>query len=183
MVARIIVAALVALPVSKADSDAIAELFDVLDRDQDGLVMVGEISEAQRPYFERTLRVSDANRDGALSRSELGGALTDPAPRRSAGGPRGGRPRRVFDPERLDKNKDGQITIDEVPFPTRDRFRNALSQTGRDAIPVEAMAGLLRRNRPDELQRPTQGQWQRWESTIRQTQVQRIRRRSERKPA
>ena len=154
MIAQIIAAALLVLPAGDTDSDAQAELFDVLDRDQDGQVSSGEISDAQRPYFDRALRVSDANSDGALTRDELTGAVSDPAPRQATGGRRDRRQRRDFDPRRLDQNKDGMITVDEVPRPIRERFQEALKQAGRDALPVEAMWQLMRGNRPQTGNRP-----------------------------
>lgn len=123
-----------------ADSQATADLFDKLDTDGDGSVTVGEISDSQRPWFGRALRVSDQNEDGALSREELTRAVADPQPVVVATQGRG----RDFDLSRLDRNQDGKISKDEVPQPLRQRFQAAFDRYGKDSIPVRDLQRLSR---------------------------------------
>ncbi len=159
---------LVALTTGSGD----AELFSALDRNQDGRITQNEISDSQRPWFARALRVSDANGDGSLTAEELQGALTDsqrrplPKTRRSGRrnrGPGAGRMKKM-DPSRLDRNGDGMITIDEVPEPGKRRFQTVLERTGRDAISVEELTRLMQsgkrpgdRMRDDRMMKQMQG--------------------------
>lgn len=119
------------------DAQTLAELFDVLDKDGDGKVVAAEISDAQQPYFQRSLRVADRNEDGALTRAELTIALTDPQPvqvNSSIG-------RGNFDPSLLDRNMDGYISKDEVPAALQERFKRGFEQYG-DRIPVNILQSL-----------------------------------------
>ena len=126
-------ALLLVLFAQSPDSQAIADLFDALDSNGDGKVLAAEISDSQRPYFQRALRVSDRNEDGALTRDELTTALSDPQPVAVTAPDRGN-----FDPAMLDRNKDGYISKDEVPAPLQERFKQAFQQSG-DRISVEML--------------------------------------------
>ncbi len=121
-----------------ADAQAISQLFDALDKDGNGRVTASEISDAQRPYFQRALRVSDHNEDGALSQEELLIAVKDPT--RVAVSPAsrfGSAAQPGFNPASLDRNKDGFISQDEVPTQLLSRFKQALDR-GQGRISLEA---------------------------------------------
>ncbi len=134
---------LTALPV---DSSDIEQLFTALDRDKNGEVAASEVSESQRPYFRRALRVADRNEDGVLTKNELATAVTDPKatdPATTAGAPgrRGG-----FDIARLDRNKDGNISKDEVPAPLKDRFQRLFDQSGKDTVSISELQRFARQS-------------------------------------
>lgn len=126
---------LTAIFIQSSDAQAVSQLFDVLDKNGDGFVSSSEISDSQRTYFQRALRVSDQNEDGKLSRQELSFAVSDPkrveiSSRRGSGTP-------SFDIERLDKNKDGFISKDEIPTAFQARFKRILDRTGGERVEVK----------------------------------------------
>ncbi|MCH2210027.1 MAG: hypothetical protein MK110_01905 [Fuerstiella sp.] len=112
------------------------ELFEVLDRNHDGVIVSGEVAEPQRVWFARALRVADNNGDARLTSQELNQALTDPQPRKTPAG-RQRSQRQRLNPERLDRNRDGLITLNEVPAPGKKRFKKLLKRTGKNAISVK----------------------------------------------
>lgn len=118
----------------RPEVQTVTELFDLLDTNSDGKVTVTEISESQKPYFQRALRVSDQNEDGALTRNELTRALTDPKPVTvdTSG------QRKTPNPESFDRNKDGYLSKSEIPKVLHDRFKRAFDQYG-DRIPVRVI--------------------------------------------
>src|SRR5215203_1001789 len=98
------------------------DLFTKLDANKDGYVTPDEVQEGQKALYERLLRTSDKDGDKKLSKDEFqAGLKPDEGPRPPlAGGPqpgplgeKGGDPREFFN--RLDANKDGKLTKDEVP--------------------------------------------------------------------
>lgn len=123
------IALMLAVMTPSSDSD----LFNRLDRNRDGFIHLTEISSTQRPAFDRALRVADFNEDGRLSAKELQLALTDPEPidvtRRNA---------RQFDITRLDRNKDGKLTKDEVPQQLQSRMEQLFTVYGKE-IPIELL--------------------------------------------
>lgn len=141
-------ALLLAFLTQSADSQGVADLFDVLDQNVDGRVTQDEISASQQPFFRRALRVADRNEDGELTREELKTAVADPEPvvvsipQRPAG--RAGN----FDLSQLDRNKDGNISKDELPEPLKERFQRAFDQYGQDQIPVQVLQQLARGQAP-----------------------------------
>lgn len=146
LINTIVVAGLLGL--AAADSGASSgTLFDALDANGDGVVEAGEVQESQQVWFTRALRMGDANDDGRLTSEELNSALTDPEPRPAPRG-RGQGQRRRIDPRRMDRNGDGQITLEEVPEPGRERFQQLLQRTGRESIPVDELAEIMQRGRP-----------------------------------
>ena len=123
-----------------ADSEA---LFQRLDQNKDGLIRSDEISVSARGFFQRALRVADGNEDGALTREELAQAISDPRPAtvpvpRMAAVPGNG------DPRTMDRNRDGAITLEEVPAQLKSRFEEWLRQTGRTEIPTAGFQDFLR---------------------------------------
>ncbi len=107
-----------------------ADLFGKLDTNKDGYVTPDEVQESQKALYERMLRNADKDGDKKLSKDEfLAGLKPDetPKPPLAGGqpfGPPGGKakgdPRQFFD--RLDANKDGKLSKDELPEQLRERF-------------------------------------------------------------
>ncbi len=130
------------------DSDLNTSLFESLDANADGLVEASEVDDQQQVWFTRALRVADTNSDGRLTPDELNSALSDPDPRHVES--RGGRGQgRRIDPQRLDRNGDGMITLEEVPGPGKERFERLLQRTGKDSISVDELRRLAgRADRP-----------------------------------
>ncbi|MBW8883716.1 MAG: EF-hand domain-containing protein [Planctomycetia bacterium] len=107
-----------------------ADLFSKLDVNKDGYVTPDEVQESQKALYERMLRNADKDGDKKLSREEfVAGLQPDETPKTplaggQAFGPPGGKakgdPRQFF--ERLDANKDGKLSKDELPEQMRERF-------------------------------------------------------------
>jgi hypothetical protein len=127
-------------------------LFERLDSNHDGIVEAAEIALSQQTYFRRALRVADVNEDGALSAAEMQTATTNRKPVTLPGSLGGGMGRMNGDRPNLqnlrsyDRNKDGQLTADEVPPPLRPRIEEMLQRIGRDSLPLDG-AGSLRPDR------------------------------------
>ena len=103
-----------------------SEMFERLDKNKDGKLTKDEVPERMWQFLSK----ADANKDGAISKEELEAArktmqeqMQQRRPRwgGTGGGPQAG-PAQGWKPptasemfERLDKNKDGKLTKDEVP--------------------------------------------------------------------
>lgn len=139
-----------------ADSQAISQLFDALDKDENGRVTTSEISDAQRPYFQRALRVSDHNEDGELSQEELSLAVKDPQrvatlpPSRFGAAAQSG-----FNPASLDRNRDGFISKDEIPSQLLSRFKMALDR-GQGRISLQEFNAYRNRAQPPAVNTASQ---------------------------
>jgi len=124
-----------------------AELFAKLDANKDGFVTGDEVPEGQKSLFDRLVRNADSNGDKQLSKAEFAAGLKpDDAPRQPlAGGGfpgrRGGAPqgdaRQRF--ERLDANKDGKLSKDELPEPLQQAFAR-LDANSDGSISAEELA-------------------------------------------
>ncbi|GDY08561.1 hypothetical protein LBMAG52_20470 [Planctomycetia bacterium] len=122
-------------------------LFKKLDKNSDGKLAPDEIPEEQGRYFDRLVRLGDKDDNGELTKAEFDAAVNrSDAPVQGGGfgggqgGPGGGRP--MMDPkqtmERLDKNKDGKITKDEIPEDGPARFLlGVMERQKKDSLTVE----------------------------------------------
>lgn len=106
------------------DSKKTDELFKQLDTNNDGKLVADEIPEEQSRFFERLVRIGDADSNGELTQSEFSKATSETIGAAPAGNQPGRRPGNSrFDSaaffKRLDRNGDGKLTADEAPEPGR----------------------------------------------------------------
>ncbi|MFO1000956.1 MAG: hypothetical protein U0936_11485 [Planctomycetaceae bacterium] len=150
------------------------DLFVKLDKDSDGKVTQAEMTGPQQSMFKRALRVADVNEDGALNKDEFSKAVSDPRPVELPGANMAER-MASFDASRLDRNGDGNVSIDEVPAPMRDRFEQLLDRIGKDSVPVDKVQAYLRGERPgtqatskesEEMMEADKGQMNKDEPTV-----------------
>jgi Ca2+-binding EF-hand superfamily protein len=93
--------------------DAEVEAMMRHDRNGDGRLTEDEVP----PQLAQQLAGADANGDGAIDRIELQAALSNPQ--------RGGDPRQGPDMMQYDRNRDGQLSPDEVPTNLRGMLRGS----------------------------------------------------------
>lgn len=146
---------LAALSAVSGDTTASVGLFAKLDRNADASVTDDELNESQRRFFQRALRVADRNEDGALSEAELAVAVADPKPFElpaigmGGGGGMGGRPNGA-NLKALDRNNDGEISLEEVPPALKQRFEDALDTAGRKSLPIADVQRYLSGDRSEK---------------------------------
>lgn len=141
------------------------ELFQELDKNKDGKLTPDEVSDDRKRFFEHLVRVGDKDKDGSLTRDEFAQGLkpdeTPALPPQNFGGSPGG-PRGPIDPrqqfERMDQNKDGKVSVDEVPDFMRPQFQRALEQLGKKEMTPEEFGRFTANSRqgmpgggPDEM--------------------------------
>lgn len=169
----VIVLACTASASAQNDQSKPADLFGKLDRNGDGKIEAGEVSKEQTRFFERLIRLGDADKNGALTKSEFEKATSETAdtpPAARGNNPSGRRPggagARQFDAaalfKRLDKDGDGKLAKSELPEFLAKRFAPAFESIGKDAITQEEfreMSQKFARDRPQQSGgRPGQGQ-------------------------
>lgn len=127
------------------------ELFDRLDTNDDNAITADEVEADKKRLFDRLIRTSDRNEDGKLQRDEFVAGTTPAKPTagqidaRPAPGSRAGlNPGVIF--QRMDRNKDGKISGDEMP----DRMREGLArvdENGDGAVDREEFEKIAQRMR------------------------------------
>ncbi len=138
------------LAITVQPADNLADgFFAKLDRNHDGTVTRDELSESQRTFFARALRVADGDEDGALTAEELAKATSDPKPVELPGSNMAGRMANL-DFKSFDSDGNGELTLSEVPAPMRERFEKMLDQLGKKSIPISQIENYLRGERPSE---------------------------------
>jgi Ca2+-binding EF-hand superfamily protein len=129
------------------------DLFKQLDKNNDGKLVADEISKEKSRFFERLIRLGDADKNGELTRSEFTNATSEstnnpPAPQNAdRAGRRPGNPQaRQADSseffKRLDKNGDGKVALSELPEQFASRLAPAFKSLGKDAITLEEFQQL-----------------------------------------
>ncbi|HEY3964492.1 MAG TPA: EF-hand domain-containing protein [Planctomycetaceae bacterium] len=98
-----------------------AQIFADLDKNGDGKLAAGELPPEHQRLFQRLLRVAGKEPGSELTQAEFVAAFKPDDLRVAApqnlgnGGGRGNNPDRAQIFMRLDRNKDGKLTLDEVP--------------------------------------------------------------------
>jgi Ca2+-binding EF-hand superfamily protein len=147
--AALLLSAMFGLPAAaQEDGPQPDELFQKLDKNGDGRLAADEIGDEQQRFFERLVRVGDADEDGELTKDEFTKGLQrgdQPGAR-----PQGDRPdrsrssgRQFF--ERLDQNKDGKLAKDEVPEPLRERLNPLFERLEKEELTAEDFERLAGR--------------------------------------
>ncbi len=144
-----------------------AAMFAQLDANKDGQLSGDEIPDDKKRLFERLVRVADKNGDGKLSSEEFAAGLARRPQQPEAANPPGGGPEGKPAPEkmfkRLDANGDGKVTLDEVPEPRRDMFKQLVARGDKDGDGALTKKEFLRafpgggdppKGKPDAAKRP-----------------------------
>ena len=135
------------------DGDKPANLFKQLDQNNDGKLVADEIPEKQARFFERLVRIGDADKNGELTQAEFSKATSETAdaPSRNPNGNGPGRRPGVSAPgqidpleffKRLDKNGDGKVAKSELPDQFAQRLAPAFEKLGKDEITLEEFQKL-----------------------------------------
>ncbi|MEX2113735.1 MAG: hypothetical protein WD845_11150 [Pirellulales bacterium] len=107
--------------------------FERLDADKDGRVTLDEVPAERRAGFAKLIERGDKDGDGALTKEELARAFAGDKPTEGKGAKRPeGRPEpgQIF--KRLDADKDGRVTLDEVPEERRAGFAKLIERGDKD---------------------------------------------------
>lgn len=144
--------------------------FKTLDKNSDGLLTREELGAEKEALFNRLVTLGDKNEDGKLTREEfLAGVSPKPvessAPQRGPQSRPGDRdqfpgPQQMF--ERLDRDKNGKLTKEEMPEPFRDRFAPIFEKLNKDSLNAEEFSTALSilMERPDTQRGlPDEGQF------------------------
>jgi Ca2+-binding EF-hand superfamily protein len=133
-------------------------LFLQLDQNADGEIDPAEVPSEQQTLFSHLLEKGDKDGDGKLSAVELRGATGDLEPAgkvlgdisKGSGGQKAG----MMVLERLDKNKDGQISRDEIPEQLKGRLNPLFDKMKVETISLQQLSKLMDRaeNGPDPKQ-------------------------------
>ncbi len=135
------------------DGENTTDLFKQLDKNNDGKVVADEVSEEQNRFFERLVRLGDADGNGELTEAEFGKATSDKVEAPPAGRTPSGNDRRPGSSsgqqsdaaaffKRLDKNGDGKLAKIELPEPIAERLAPAFEKLGKDALTLQEFQQL-----------------------------------------
>jgi len=105
----------------RPNPERIAEEFNRLDKNKDGKIVADEAPEGARDRFEQMLARFDKDGDKAISKEEFVKGITAGEGRAEGGGPG-----EIF--TRLDANKDGKLSDDEIPADKREQFQKAIAK-------------------------------------------------------
>lgn len=125
----------------KAADNKPQELFQTLDKNNDGKIEKSEVDEEQMKHLKRLLRVADANNDGVLSKKEFTEGTGKRKPivgtenglekgKKKRGGQRQFDPKKMF--QRLDANQDKFLTNDELPEQRKQFFSRMKKRLGKN---------------------------------------------------
>lgn len=136
------------LPAEESPAFQPADLFHSLDKNGDGLLTNDDVTGAQKRFFERALLAGDLNKDGQLNLEEFVAAHRElpaesPSPPASASQAIPAKPtQQAAQPryEVFDRNRDGQLTLDEFPESMRDRLKPLFETAGKEALTIQAFA-------------------------------------------
>lgn len=149
-------------PPAAADAAAHSELFDRLDANHDGRLEASEIPADKQRLFQRLLAAADKDQNALLDRTEFISGLQDRRPERPLEEKeqpgtyaQGQLPDVAEIFARLDSNKDGKITRDEVPAEARERVEQLLVRGDKNndgVLTREEVQGVVDSFKPPQLQ-------------------------------
>jgi Ca2+-binding EF-hand superfamily protein len=102
------------------------QLFKRLDVNSDGKIEESEIPAGRRELIDRLGKKADKNGDGAIDREEFDATVAK-LRQQSTNGPK---PEQLF--KKLDADKDGKLTLEEVPQDRRGLFKRISAQADKD---------------------------------------------------
>jgi len=108
------------------------QMFQKADANKDGKITLAEVPEARREGFKKLLEKADKDGDKALSVEEAKAAakVIGQKIRAHMAEKVGEVGKKIF--TKLDANKDGKITVDEVPEHRREGFKKLLEKADKD---------------------------------------------------
>lgn len=138
-----------------------ATIFKSLDANSDGTLTASEVGQEREKFFNRLVRIGDTNKDGKLTREEFLQAVNRKAPAVRTGASRTGRfggrtrssdYRATFN--RLDRNRNGKLSLAEIPQFSRPRFKLLFDGLQKTEITLDEYAKFSRfgGNRPGNPQ-------------------------------
>lgn len=144
-----------ALAVFAAESTP-ADIFKALDKNSDGKLTAAEVGKEKAAYFKRLLRIGDADKDGRLTLQEFKAAVDKKYTPSNSGPTDGRRPggrqpirfsRDAFN--RLDRNSDGKLTMQELPQTLKARFKPLFDRTKKTELTYDEIVRIISR-RPSQ---------------------------------
>ncbi len=145
------------VPPAGGERPGLDRLFRRLDANGDGKIALDEVPAERRERMQKLIAKEDKDGDGMLNEKEFIAAITarpDFDAGKFFGGGKPDEPgdrHRLF--ERLDKNKDGKVTLDEVPEDRRpfiERLMRRADKDGDKAMTLEEFTKALEQRRPDD---------------------------------
>lgn len=145
-----------ALLLSAAAESTPADIFKALDTNADGKLTAAEVGKAKAAYFNRLLRIGDADKDGRLTFQEFKAAVDKKYTPSNSGPTDGRRPggrqpirftRDAF--KRLDRNSDGKLTMQELPQPLKPRFKPLFDRSKKTELTYDEIVRIISR-RPSQ---------------------------------